>query len=263
MLILGRRAEQSIVFPSCGIVVRMLSINGRVAKVGIEAPENIAIVRGEVATQSDTDNDSSSSSHIEYRHSSNRDAAKLEKLRVDLSKVQLLRNNDQTEEADRLFESILLQLNAIDRPCSLESGVAESAYFYHHDATPHDVQILFVGYVQAAIEDDLRIVENRLGKLQCIDSAELAFRTIDFSEVDCVILDADQCTNTGLVLRSLRSMDSNKSLCVICVSKFTPSLFGLSFDGSLFDGWILQPWDFSAVLSHVQFALGLSGVENR
>jgi sRNA-binding carbon storage regulator CsrA len=41
MLILGRRAEQSIVFPSCGIVVRMLSINGRVAKVGIEAPENI------------------------------------------------------------------------------------------------------------------------------------------------------------------------------------------------------------------------------
>lgn len=262
MLILGRRAEQSIVFPSCGIVVRMLSINGRVAKVGIEAPENIEILRGEVTPQSYADNDSSST-HIAYSHSSNRDAAKLEKLRLDLSKVQLLRNNDQTEEADRLFESILLQLNAIDRPCSLESGVAESVYLYHRDATPHDVQILFVGHAQAAIEDDLKIVENRLGKLQCIDSAELAFRTIDFSEVDCVILDADQCSNIGLVLRSLRSMESNKSLCVICVSKFTPSLFGLSLDGSLFDGWILQPWDFSAIVNHVQFALGLSGVESR
>lgn len=262
MLILGRRAEQSIVFPSCGIVVRMLSINGRVAKVGIEAPENIEILRGEVAQQSYTGNDSSSSD-IAYSHSANRNAAKLEKLRQDLSKVQLLRNNDQTEEADRLFESVLLQLNAIDRPCSFESGVAESAYLYRNQATPHDVQILFVGHAQAAIEDDLKIVENRLGHLRCIDSAELAFRTIDFSEVDCVILDADQCANIGVVLRSLRSMDSNRSLCVICVSKFTPSLFGLSFDGSLFDGWILQPWDFSAILSHVQFALGLNGVESR
>jgi carbon storage regulator CsrA len=262
MLILGRRAEQSIVFPSCGIVVRMLSINGRVAKVGIEAPETIEILRGEVATQSYADNDSSST-HIAYSHSPNRDAAKLEKLRLDLSKVQLLRNNDQTEEADRLFESILLQLNAIDRPCSLGSGVAESAYLYRNEATSHDVQILFVGHAQAAIEDDLKIVEDRLGKLQCIDSAELAFRTIDFSEVDCVILDADQCSNIGLVLRSLRAMESNKSLCVICVSKFTPSLFGLSLDGSLFDGWILQPWDFSVILSHVQFALGLNGVESR
>jgi carbon storage regulator CsrA len=263
MLILERRAEQSIVFPSCGIVIRMLSINGRVAKVGIDAPENIAILRGEVATQSYVDNDSSSSSHIEHPYSANRDAAKLEQLRSDLLRVQLLRNNDQAEEADRLFESILLQLNAIDRPRSLESGVAETAYLYNSDATPHDVQILFVGHAQAAIEDDLRIVENRLGKMRCIDSADLAFRTIDFSEVDCVILDADQCSNIGLVLRSLRSMESNKSLCVICVSKFTPSLFGLSFDGSLFDGWILQPWDFSAILSHVQFALGLSGVESR
>ncbi|MFN7333797.1 MAG: hypothetical protein ACK5TC_01940, partial [bacterium] len=148
-------------------------------------------------------------------------------------------------------------------PCSLESGVAEAAYYYRNEAMPHDVQILFVGHAQAAIEDDLKIVENRLGHLQCIDSAELAFRTIDFSEIDCVILDADQCTNIGVVLRSLRAMDSTRSLFVICVSKFTPSLFGLSFEGSLFDGWILQPWDFSAILSHVQFALGPSGVESR
>ncbi len=263
MLILGRRAEQSIVFPSCGIVIRMLSINGRVAKVGIEAPESVAILRGEVATESYADNVSSSSSQNEFLNSSTREVVQLDKIRSELSKVQLLRNNDQNEEADRLFESILLQLNVMDRPRSLESGVAESAYHYRSDANAQDVQILFVGHAQAAIEDDLRIVENRLGILQCIESADLAFRTIDFSEVDCVILDADQCSNIGLVLRSLRSMESNKSLCVICVSKFTPSLFGLSFDGSLFDGWILQPWDFAAILSHVQFALGLTGVESR
>lgn len=263
MLILGRRAEQAIVFPSCGIVIRMLSINGRVAKVGIEAPENIAILRGEVASQSYSGNYQSASMNDGYPQSVNRENATLEQLRLDLSKVQSLRNNDQIEEADQLFESILCKLNGIDRPCSLESGIAESMYHYHSDNSSPDLRVLFVGHAQAAIEDDLRMIENRLGRLECIASADLAFRTADFSDVDCVILDADQCSNIGLVLRSLRSMESNKSLCVICVSKFIPALFGLSVDGILFDGWILQPWDYSAILSHVQYALGLGRTENR
>jgi carbon storage regulator CsrA len=50
MLILGRRANQSIVFPNCGITVRILDVNGRVAKVGIDAPRNIPVMRGELAT---------------------------------------------------------------------------------------------------------------------------------------------------------------------------------------------------------------------
>jgi carbon storage regulator CsrA len=263
MLILGRRAEQAIVFPSCGIVIRMLSINGRVAKVGIEAPENVAILRGEVAAQSHSGNYQSTSLNGSYQQSVNPEDAKLEQLRRDLLKVQSLRNNDQAEEADQLFESILLKLNAIDRPCSLESGVAETMYHYHSDTSSPDLRVLFVGHAQAAIEDDLRMIENRLGRLECVDGADLAFRSVDFSDVDCVILDADQCSNIGLVLRSLRSMESNRSLCVICVSKFTPSLFGLSFDGILFDGWILQPWDYSTVLSHVQYALGIGRAESR
>jgi carbon storage regulator CsrA len=52
LLILGRRINQSIVFPNCGITVRILDVNGRVAKIGIEAPRNVAIMRGELAMAS-------------------------------------------------------------------------------------------------------------------------------------------------------------------------------------------------------------------
>ncbi len=52
MLILGRRINQSIVFPNCGITVRILGVNGRVAKIGIEAPRNVEIMRGELAISS-------------------------------------------------------------------------------------------------------------------------------------------------------------------------------------------------------------------
>ena len=52
LLILGRRINQSIVFPNCGITVRILDVNGRVAKIGIEAPRNVEIMRGELAMAS-------------------------------------------------------------------------------------------------------------------------------------------------------------------------------------------------------------------
>ena len=49
LLILGRRINQSIVFPNCGITVRILGVNGRVAKIGIEAPRSVEVMRGELA----------------------------------------------------------------------------------------------------------------------------------------------------------------------------------------------------------------------
>jgi carbon storage regulator CsrA len=49
LLILGRRINQTIVFPNCGITVRFLDVNGRVAKIGIEAPRHVEIMRGELA----------------------------------------------------------------------------------------------------------------------------------------------------------------------------------------------------------------------
>jgi len=37
------------VFPNCGITVRILGVNGRVAKIGIEAPRSVEVMRGELA----------------------------------------------------------------------------------------------------------------------------------------------------------------------------------------------------------------------
>lgn len=51
MLVLSRRQKEKIVFPNLGITVEVLKTNGRVAQLGIEAPKEIAILRGEVATR--------------------------------------------------------------------------------------------------------------------------------------------------------------------------------------------------------------------
>ncbi|MCA9024315.1 MAG: response regulator [Planctomycetaceae bacterium] len=49
MLVLSRKPEQDFRFPSLGVVVRLLSVKGRAARIGIEAPDDISIIRGEVA----------------------------------------------------------------------------------------------------------------------------------------------------------------------------------------------------------------------
>ena len=49
MLVLSRKKNQSIVFPNLGITVEIVQIDSNRVKVGIEAPRNIDVVRGEIA----------------------------------------------------------------------------------------------------------------------------------------------------------------------------------------------------------------------
>ncbi len=48
MLVLSRRAQEKISFPQVGISIHFLRVRSGTAKVGIDAPRNIQIVRDEV-----------------------------------------------------------------------------------------------------------------------------------------------------------------------------------------------------------------------
>jgi carbon storage regulator CsrA len=49
MLVLSRSFQEKIVFPSLGISVEVLRINGNKVKIGVEAPTDIPVHRHEVA----------------------------------------------------------------------------------------------------------------------------------------------------------------------------------------------------------------------
>lgn len=55
MLVLSRRESDKILFPSLGISVEVLRIQGNKARLGIEAPDNVPILRHEIATLKDID----------------------------------------------------------------------------------------------------------------------------------------------------------------------------------------------------------------
>ena len=50
MLVLSRRPNEKIVFPSIGITVEVFRIQGNVVRLGIEAPPSVPVYRGEIAS---------------------------------------------------------------------------------------------------------------------------------------------------------------------------------------------------------------------
>jgi carbon storage regulator len=48
MLVLSRKEGQEIVVPNCSVTVTILGITGQKVRLGISAPLNIAILRGEL-----------------------------------------------------------------------------------------------------------------------------------------------------------------------------------------------------------------------
>jgi carbon storage regulator len=48
MLVLSRKAGDGIVLPGLGITVRVLSTKGNTVRIGIEAPDDVQIVREEL-----------------------------------------------------------------------------------------------------------------------------------------------------------------------------------------------------------------------
>jgi len=56
MLVVSRRPEESIVFSELGITVTLLNVRGNTARIGIDAPRDVTILRGELADSGATRN---------------------------------------------------------------------------------------------------------------------------------------------------------------------------------------------------------------
>lgn len=51
MLVLSRKQNDKVLFPNLGITVEILRISGNAVRVGIQAPENISVLRHEIAAE--------------------------------------------------------------------------------------------------------------------------------------------------------------------------------------------------------------------
>lgn len=121
MLVLSRRPAQTILFPALGVRLEVLRVNGSVVKIGIEAPDEISVMRGELqgsSTSRGLSPDSSSPVSRLNPEQEHRRRNRLNKafLAAHAAQLQVSTGNVEAAEASlsRLIES-LEQLGADDR----------------------------------------------------------------------------------------------------------------------------------------------------
>ncbi|XZE22372.1 carbon storage regulator [Pirellulaceae bacterium SH449] len=247
MLILGRKADQSIVFPSCGITIRILQVNGRVAKIGIEAPEKIAIARGEVLNQ------------YEPAHPSNSlpDPDSLSRFREQLEEVKNLRQRGFDDKSDRLLERILLELNTLDQTASVPADTVSEA-IPSYAISPNSSQstlttcLLFVGSPALDYEDDLQILSQRTSRFTAAADCQAVDFQLKAEQSDCIVFDLESCgPNISSRIKELRAGLPQRPK-IICISQYAPSIYGFDLLRPAFDGWIWKPWDYDRAWTHIQ-----------
>jgi len=119
MLVLSRRPNEKIVFPTLGITVEVCSINRNVVRVGIAAPPDVPILRKELANEEARHPDTTLAK-LPHR---TRNRLHTASLAVHLAQKQLQAGLD--DEADATLAEALREFSALDQEMTAEKATRE------------------------------------------------------------------------------------------------------------------------------------------
>lgn len=236
MLVITRRSSDRISFPQLGITVHFIRVQGSAAKVGVDAPRDIAIVRDEVADDAEA-------------------AAKLRsqwltlprKVRHDIRNelhtlsiaVHLFREQQRAgldAEANETFDQIQATLDKLGDNRVLRR--------------PDDGETRTIAGAVLVIEDDDNERELLAGFLRLQGHAVVAFRdgqeAIDYlrehDTPSAVLVDMrmPRCDG-GTVVRNIRGDARHAEAKVYAVSGSTPEENGVEIGGRGVDRWFRKP----------------------
>jgi carbon storage regulator CsrA len=231
MLVLSRRAEEKIVFPALGVTLHLLRIKGNVARIGIDAPENIRVLREELEDRSGARPAARSPVH--------RQRNLLSQLTLSLHLFGKQRERGLHKEAEatlirifELLEGVEKELQAPSPPPVLEKPVRP--------------------YRTLVVEDDANQRALLAGLLQMngcsCDTAADGVDALDYLKTnerpDVVLLDMVMPRCDGpQTLAAIRREPRLAGLKVFAVSGCSPDELGLATGPEGVDGWFRKPLD--------------------
>lgn len=114
MLVLSRKADQSVHFPNLGIKVEILQVNGKTVKVGVDAPRDIAILRGEIAEAERTQAAAKSEPSSQTREERHELRNQLHAAKFALKILQKQLDAGQSDKAEKTLTRALNALGNLD-----------------------------------------------------------------------------------------------------------------------------------------------------
>ncbi len=240
MLVLSRKPEQHFCFPNLGVNIRVLSVKGRSVRIGIDAPKEFEILRGELRDQPP----SLSKSFLDRASHEWRNQLNAIKLGLHLAQRHLQAGD--FEEGQSELVNAIAELTCIERSTS---------GFVPSESTSSDPHVLLV-------EDDpneLRLLAGLLRmegyRVTTAADGEEAIQRLDSGNdvPDFVLLDMRMPHRNGPeTVRWIRSKRTIRSLPVYSVSATSPQELGLPVGPDGVNAWFPKPLDPVKLLTRLR-----------
>jgi len=246
MLVLSRRENEKIVFPSLGVTVQVCGINKRAVRIGIEAPASVPIMREEVAAITDT---LAPTAPILGGHQL-KNRLHTACLAVHLAQKQLQAGFDA--EADESLSKALREFDALDRELTVEKAPAVQS--------KRSIRALVVednSNECALLAEFLRLHGIKV-ETACDGQAALDYLK-SHDRPDVVLLDMrmPRCDGPATVA-AIRRDAAYEGLKVFAVSGTTPEEWATETGPRGIDGWFQKPINPAKLVYKMNQVLGVN-----
>lgn len=254
MLVLSRREDDKILFPSLGISVQILRVDGNKVRVGIDAPRDVRVLRHELAGE---ENEPFSISHP------NSDAQRnlhLKNATQALQELQELSNATQDAKTEHLMLEIFHHLKGIDN----QIAAGPSGKSQNPSAPREDCKSPRALLVDDNANESRLLASYLRTKRYDVDLASNGQEALDYLDVnrtpDIVLLDMQMPKMDGATaIRRMRANNRLRTLKVFAVSGGDPTDYGVEVGPEGVDGWFPKPLDPEALVFRLAFDANVPG----
>ncbi|MEM9826650.1 MAG: response regulator [Planctomycetota bacterium] len=254
MLVLSRKDNESIAFPNLGISLEILRSQGRAVKIGVKAPKDVRVLRGELLEGHDMDAELASIDEAakKRRHDVRN---RMHHANLALAVVQKQLNRGDMEKAQRALSQALTALGDLDQLAAEPVGARK--------AIQQDKKVCRA----LLVEDDDNERELLAGFLELcgyhVDAVGDGIEAMDYLEKqqrpDLVLLDMNMPRMDGpATVSAIRKHPEYDDIKLFVVSGSDASDFTAAEDFSGVDCWFSKPINPAAFADNLHEELSRS-----
>jgi carbon storage regulator CsrA len=237
MLVLSRREQETIVLPAIRTTIQLLKVRGQVARIGIDAPEKVQILRGEIAPQMAEIPDAERDDLFKQIHDL-RDRLNLASVSASFAKKLLDANriDDARHAMGTILEAVQASNSTAGHPGTTIRDGRPRTLLVEDNANERQ---LMAGLLRASGFD----VEVAGDGAEALDHLSGDFRP-DVVLMDMMMPECDGPT----AVRRIRSTPAFQGIKIYAISGSSPSDVGLETGPRGVDRWYSKPLDPDSLL---------------
>jgi len=239
MLVLSRKSQQSIDFPTLGVSVQILKVAGQTVRVGVEAPREVPVLRSETAVFEETLERVAKAQCEREADRALRHAVRgrLHNAAMSLHLAEEQLKRGLTEKAENVIQNALEQLSLIEvdlaPPQPAEKEARQKIRTLLVEDNPHE---------SALLESYLRL--NGLDVVNAYDGLEALDYLKSHELPDAMLLDMRMPRCDGpTTVAAIRANPSYQRMKIFAVSGTTQKEANLPSGPKGVDGWFAKPFN--------------------